>query len=68
METLPHWINGREQSGKGDVFNPATGEVQKQVPYASVDEVDAAVGAASKALESWRRLGNSNCDLTGRRD
>ncbi len=58
METLPHWINGRPQSSKGDrkgdVFNPATGEVQKHVPYATVDEVDSAIGAASKALESWR--------------
>ncbi len=58
METLGHWINGRLQSGKGerkgDVFNPATGEVQRQVPYASVEEVDAAIGSASKALESWR--------------
>jgi malonate-semialdehyde dehydrogenase (acetylating) / methylmalonate-semialdehyde dehydrogenase len=58
MDTLAHWINGRFENGKGerkgDVFNPATGEVQKQVPYASVDEVDRAIGAASKALESWR--------------
>jgi malonate-semialdehyde dehydrogenase (acetylating)/methylmalonate-semialdehyde dehydrogenase len=58
MDTLAHWINGRFENGKGerkgDVFNPATGEVQKQVPYASVEEVDRAIGAASKALESWR--------------
>ncbi len=58
METISHWINGRAEASKsgraGDVWNPATGEVQRHVPYATVGEVDAAVGAATKALESWR--------------
>jgi malonate-semialdehyde dehydrogenase (acetylating)/methylmalonate-semialdehyde dehydrogenase len=58
MDTLTHWINGRDVKPKGDrtgeVFNPATGDVQRHVPYATVDEVDAAVASASKALESWR--------------
>ncbi len=58
MDTIPHWINGRSAAPKsdrsGDVFNPATGEVQRRVPYATVDEVDAAVAAAHKASESWR--------------
>lgn len=58
METLTHWIDGRPVASKsertGDVFNPATGEVQRHVPYATVGEVDAAIDSAAKASESWR--------------
>jgi malonate-semialdehyde dehydrogenase (acetylating)/methylmalonate-semialdehyde dehydrogenase len=58
MEKLTHWIDGRPVASKseraGDVYNPATGEVQKHVPYATVDEVDAAIASAEKASESWR--------------
>jgi malonate-semialdehyde dehydrogenase (acetylating)/methylmalonate-semialdehyde dehydrogenase len=55
---LPHFIGGKHVEPKsdrrGDVFNPATGEVQKQVGYATVDDVDAAVATAKKAGEEWR--------------
>ena len=58
METISHWINNRpvasEPERAGDVYNPATGEVQRRVAYSTPAEVDAAVAAASKALESWR--------------
>jgi len=58
METLPHWIQGRAHESKsersGDVYNPATGEVQRRVKYATVAEVDLAVASAKKASESWR--------------
>ena len=58
MEKLTHWIDARPVASKsersGDVYNPATGEVQKQVPYATLDEVDAAIASAEKASESWR--------------
>jgi malonate-semialdehyde dehydrogenase (acetylating)/methylmalonate-semialdehyde dehydrogenase len=57
METLTHWINGRLTAGtgerRGDVYNPATGDVQKDVVYASVEDVDAAVATAKKAAASW---------------
>jgi malonate-semialdehyde dehydrogenase (acetylating)/methylmalonate-semialdehyde dehydrogenase len=57
METLQHWINGRPSAGtgtrRGDVYNPATGEVQKDVVYASVEDVDAAVATAKQALGTW---------------
>ena len=57
METLQHWINGRPVAGsgdrKGDVYNPATGDVQKDVVYASVGDVDAAVETAKSAAASW---------------
>ncbi|MEO5509905.1 MAG: CoA-acylating methylmalonate-semialdehyde dehydrogenase [Longimicrobiales bacterium] len=36
-----------------DVFNPATGEVISRVPLSGRAEVDAAVGAASRALPGW---------------
>ncbi len=58
METIPHWIQGKPFETKGDragdVYNPATGEVQRRVTYATVADVDLAVAAAKKASESWR--------------
>jgi malonate-semialdehyde dehydrogenase (acetylating) / methylmalonate-semialdehyde dehydrogenase len=58
MKKIHHYIDGRSveaTSGRtGPVWNPATGEQQGEVDFASVDEVDAAVDAASRALPSWR--------------
>ncbi|MEU1307118.1 aldehyde dehydrogenase family protein, partial [Streptomyces shenzhenensis] len=55
--SVSHWINGKPSSGSsgryGPVLNPATGAQEKQVPFASVDEVDAAVAAAKDAYLSW---------------
>jgi malonate-semialdehyde dehydrogenase (acetylating)/methylmalonate-semialdehyde dehydrogenase len=55
--TIQHFINGRvvaSTSGRQqDVFNPATGEVSGRVALASVEEVDAAVAAASAAAPAW---------------
>ncbi len=36
------------------VTNPATGEVVREFPTATDDQVDAAVGSAQQAFESWR--------------
>ncbi len=59
METLSHWINNApapiSSERAGDVYNPATGEVQRKVAYSTPAEVDAAVRAASEALVSWRQ-------------
>ena len=56
-DTLSHWINGQAvagQSGRmGDIFNPAIGEKIAEVPFASSDEVDKAVAAASAAAPEW---------------
>jgi malonate-semialdehyde dehydrogenase (acetylating) / methylmalonate-semialdehyde dehydrogenase len=53
-----HWINGRRQAGtsgrSGPVYNPATGELAREVDFASVEEVDAAVAAAKAAFPAWR--------------
>ena len=38
----------------GEVFDPATGRVTKHVAFASPDDVDAAVTAASAAFAAWR--------------
>ena len=57
MKELTHYINGQRVSGSsgrfGDVFNPATGEVQARVPLASKEEFDAAVEIAAKVQPEW---------------
>ncbi|HVB48143.1 MAG TPA: CoA-acylating methylmalonate-semialdehyde dehydrogenase [Burkholderiales bacterium] len=55
--TVPLWINGKPvlPGGRtGNVYNPATGQVAKRVPYASAQTVDAAVKAAAAAFPAWR--------------
>lgn len=60
MQKLTHFINGQMLNGQSgrftDVFDPATGQVQKQVPMGSVDELNAAVAAASAAFPAWAAL------------
>ncbi|MEX1156517.1 MAG: aldehyde dehydrogenase family protein, partial [Chloroflexota bacterium] len=57
-DRVHHWINGRHVAGtsgrSGPVYNPATGEVAREVDFASVEEVDAAVAAAKAAFPAWR--------------
>ncbi|MEM8935177.1 MAG: CoA-acylating methylmalonate-semialdehyde dehydrogenase [Pseudomonadota bacterium] len=57
MQTVDHFIGGTAVSGAGDrtapVYNPATGEVLRQVRMASVDDVDAAVKSAVAAATGW---------------
>ncbi len=54
---LHHFIGGEKVEGRsgraGDVWNPATGEVQARVPFASAEEVDRAVQAAKAAFPGW---------------
>jgi malonate-semialdehyde dehydrogenase (acetylating) / methylmalonate-semialdehyde dehydrogenase len=58
--TITHWIDGKtyEKTAErhGDVFNPATGEVQAQVAFASPSVVDEAVESAARAAQSWRSV------------
>src|SRR5512144_781839 len=58
MRTINHWIGGQAVAGTsgrtGPVWNPATGEQQAEVDLASVEEVDAAVAAATAAFPTWR--------------
>ena len=55
---MTHWIGGKPWAGdaaqRGDIYNPATGQVSGTVDFASAAEVGAAVAAAAGALPGWR--------------
>ena len=57
-EHLTHWIAGRPWTGTserhGDVYDPATGKVSRQVDFADHAVVDQAVSAALEAFQGWR--------------
>ncbi|MBY8879493.1 CoA-acylating methylmalonate-semialdehyde dehydrogenase [Actinacidiphila acidipaludis] len=57
-EHLTHWIAGRPWTGaserRGDVYDPATGKVTRQVDFADTAVVDQAVSAALEAFQDWR--------------
>ncbi|HET8970908.1 MAG TPA: CoA-acylating methylmalonate-semialdehyde dehydrogenase [Candidatus Nanopelagicales bacterium] len=57
---INHWIDGKTYEGgsdrRGEVFNPATGEVTGLVALADVADVDAGVASAKEAFESWRHM------------
>jgi malonate-semialdehyde dehydrogenase (acetylating)/methylmalonate-semialdehyde dehydrogenase len=60
-----HWIGGKPWTGpastssepgqRGDIYNPATGQVSGTVDFASAVEVGAAVAAAQAAFPAWRQ-------------
>ena len=56
MTTVTHWIGGAEWNGtaerQGDVYDPATGEVTKQVDFASGEVMAEAVAAAKHAFDT----------------
>jgi malonate-semialdehyde dehydrogenase (acetylating)/methylmalonate-semialdehyde dehydrogenase len=58
MKQIHHYIDGQAVEGTsgrtGPVWNPATGEQQGEVDFASVEEIDAAVDAAARAFPVWR--------------
>ena len=57
MTVIRHYINGAETgetARTGPVYNPATGQVQREVAFASVAEVEQAIAAAKAALAAWR--------------
>jgi malonate-semialdehyde dehydrogenase (acetylating)/methylmalonate-semialdehyde dehydrogenase len=60
MKNLGHFISGKSVPGAsgrfGDIFNPATGEVQGKVALASRTEMRRAVEAASKAFLEWSAI------------
>ena len=57
MKLIEHFVGGKIIPGssdkKGKVFNPATGEQEKQVRLASSSDLDQAVEIAKKAFETW---------------
>ncbi|MDQ3335210.1 MAG: CoA-acylating methylmalonate-semialdehyde dehydrogenase [Myxococcota bacterium] len=60
MKTIGHWIDGknyeRAAERHGDVFNPATGEIQARVAFATPSVVDEAVESAAKTFQTWRSV------------
>jgi malonate-semialdehyde dehydrogenase (acetylating) / methylmalonate-semialdehyde dehydrogenase len=58
IRTVNHWIGGAgvaSTSGRsGIVWDPATGEQQARVDFASASEVDQAVSVAKEAFAAWR--------------
>ncbi|TNE36129.1 MAG: CoA-acylating methylmalonate-semialdehyde dehydrogenase [Alphaproteobacteria bacterium] len=57
MYQVQHFIDGHLDDGigarSGKIFNPATGEQQGEVTFASVADVDRAVAAAKSAFPGW---------------
>ena len=57
MKLIEHFVGGKiipgSSSKKGKVYNPATGEQEKEVRLASKTDLDQAVGVAKKAFEDW---------------
>ncbi|MEW8228393.1 MAG: aldehyde dehydrogenase family protein, partial [Candidatus Thiodiazotropha endolucinida] len=57
MTTVGHLINGEIRTDAArtqDVYNPATGEVGKQVAIASAETVEEAIATAQAAYPAWR--------------
>lgn len=57
MNTIGHLINGQlvtTSQRMQDVYNPATGEVSKQVALAPKETVEDAIAAAQAAFPAWR--------------
>ncbi|MEQ5778133.1 CoA-acylating methylmalonate-semialdehyde dehydrogenase [Thalassospira sp. NFXS8] len=59
MTEIAHYINGAHVAGTSgrsqEVFNPATGDVEKTVALASTAEIDQAVAAAKAAWRDWSK-------------
>jgi malonate-semialdehyde dehydrogenase (acetylating) / methylmalonate-semialdehyde dehydrogenase len=57
MQSIHHWVAGRERRGEsgrsGDVFNSAMGQVTGKVALANAAEVALAVASAQAAFPKW---------------
>ncbi len=58
VPVLDLFIGGRRtpsrSSRSGEVYDPSTGEVIRRVPFASAEDIGAAVAAAKAAFPDWR--------------
>jgi malonate-semialdehyde dehydrogenase (acetylating)/methylmalonate-semialdehyde dehydrogenase len=56
---IPHWADGARYDGtstrRGDITNPATGEVSGQVALAGSEDAERVIGSARSAAQSWAR-------------
>jgi malonate-semialdehyde dehydrogenase (acetylating)/methylmalonate-semialdehyde dehydrogenase len=61
---VSHWIGGKPWTGeaerRGDIYDPATGQITGHVDFASPAEVDSAVAAAAAAFDGWKKVSLSN--------
>ena len=61
IPNIPLIINGEKVQSTSsqwlDVLNPANQEVVARVPFAKIDEVDAAIANAKEAFKTWRNSG-----------
>ena len=57
---LKHIINGEKVTGSSDtifdIYNPATGEIIRQMQGASADDTKAAIESAQKAFPDWSQV------------
>ncbi len=57
-QTVPLWINGQTVSASsgrsGDIHDPSSGQVIRQVDLAGASDVERAVAAAKAALPGWK--------------
>ncbi len=57
MKRLTHWINGAHyesvSTNTAPVYNPATGDVAAEVPFATAEEYATAVASARTAAAMW---------------
>ena len=57
MKVIGHFINGREVSSSSkktaNVFNPATGEIQRKVSLGLASELNEAVKKAKESQPAW---------------
>ena len=58
LPLVPHWIGGKPTAGTGErvgeVYDPSSGKLTKNVAFASLQDVDEAVAAAWGAFSTWR--------------
>ena len=57
LATVPVWINGKAvvpEGRMGEVYNPATGQLTRRVPFCNEEVIDKAVKAAAAAYPGWR--------------
>ena len=66
LPVVPHWISGGESLSSGErtapVFDPALGVETKRVSLASAQDIEAAIGSASKAFPAWRAVYRERCE------
>ena len=57
MKTINHFVNGKSFTGEskrmGKIFNPATGEQEKEVKLATTKDTNEAVTNAKNAFDTW---------------